>query len=168
MRIGEYLVGRKLELRSPLSPDEVSKRINAAASLIYRPFGLCEVIGGSYFGFVRLGFFTSDLQYNASPVLFGRLQERLGSTEIRARFGAPIWVKVIFGIWSFVFFLALWVLLFSPAGLAPGADWRALSIIVPLLIILPVAMHLIGTRNSESELERILEFLSDYAEARPV
>ena len=163
MRVREFLFGREVELRSPLSPDELRSRINGAAGWMFWPFQSDRIVGGITFGWMRLRYMSGPFEYNAKPVLSGRVQADLSGSHIRARFGASVSTRFFFVLW-YVFlatmFIAIWAL---PAakGVQPF-PWP----IAMVFFVLPAAMHLFFTRDASRDLRCILAFLEEYAEVR--
>ena len=99
MRVREFLFGREVELRSPLSPDELRSRINGAAGWMFWPFQSDRIVGGITFGWMRLRYMSGPFEYNAKPVLSGRVQADLSGSHIRARFGASVSTRFFFVLW---------------------------------------------------------------------
>lgn len=167
MNLRELLLGRAVRLHTTLPMDEVVSRINATTVSVLWPFNFDKIVGGSRLGFVRLGYQSSPIDYNAKPTFFGRIANRMGSTEISGHFGAPIAFKIFMAIWYFILISLLLSMLLHPEGIEPGAG-PIMWIIFPAFLAAPVAMHRVCTRNSESELIRIIEYLEETVGAKPV
>lgn len=69
MGMSDLLLGRRIVLRSSLSPDEVARSINGATGSVLNPFA-SGVSGWAYAGFVSL--------YWAVPMLNGPQKHLLG------------------------------------------------------------------------------------------
>ncbi|RYD25557.1 MAG: hypothetical protein EOP86_27150 [Verrucomicrobiaceae bacterium] len=162
-------VGQKFVMRSPLSREEMKQRINQAAGSVFNP------IGGGIRGKVLLNRLWLDhsgdmgwlFAYNAAPRLTGRLHDVLGSTEIHARFGPPRWIMPFFVIWYGL--LSLMMISLSLAALSGrSGNWEAIPfalVVIPVFFVLPIAMHVIFTRDSAAKLGHIMAFLEQEAQA---
>lgn len=166
MRLWDYFVGEPFRLRSPLAVRTVAKRINEAASSPLWPF-TAGVAGGVWSGHIRLRYRSSIFEYNAKPVLSGRLEDAPSGSSLELRYRAPIWVYGFYVIWYF--FLALVAAALLANGWAPGVPGgdKAMAIAIFLmLLVAPVGLHAVGTRRSEEELADLLDFLAEHAEAK--
>lgn len=167
MRLRDYFVGIPVRLHSQLSPRIVAERINAAAGSTLWPF-TTGVVGGVWLGSVRLRFRSSFAEYNAKPVLAGRLREGRSGSVLALRYRAPCWVYVFDVFWYSVLSLVALMPLFAQMNLdLTGADFAALYGILAAMAVFPFVLHYFGTRNSDDELTYLLEFLAEHADARP-
>lgn len=171
MRLKDYFAGIPVQLQSRLSAEILADRINNAAGSIFWPFN-CGVIGGVRFGRVSLRYRSSFFEYNAKPILVGRLREQpfpLGAVlTLRYRAPAPIYVFYLF----WYSFLSLFGLLLVGSVGQRNPDLTsgdlALSFVGwTFMIIFPLGLHFFGTRNSDEELSELLDFLAREAEAHP-
>lgn len=165
MRMGEYFIGKKIVLNSLLPRAEVQRRINAASGSMFWPFGFYRVVGGARLGFVRLRYQSHPFEYNAKPIVSGRIYEHLGGTKIRAKFGGPVWVKVFFVVWYSLLSLMAFGIAMNPSGIEPVGE-TIILIVFPFFFLAPLIMHFVFTRDSDEDLGRILEFLEHEAEAK--
>ncbi|MFM5895225.1 MAG: hypothetical protein ACKOQM_12455 [Novosphingobium sp.] len=155
----ELMFGRELELYSPLRPDELRDRINGSTGSMFWPFQVHKIVGGISLGWMRLRYQSSPFEYNAKPVLSGRMQADLSGTRIRARFGASATTKLFFVFWYSVLAIIM-VSLGAQPRMQPGQEPVPWPFIL-IFVILPAAMHLLLTRNASRDLERILRFLAE-------
>ena len=165
MKLIKYFGGESLQLRSSLSAKEVAERINRTAGSSFWPFTV-GVVGGVHWGHVRLRFRSSIFEYNAKPVLAGRLCDATGGARLDLKYRAPIWVYFFYSIWYL--FLGLIIVGLSSNGMNPeltNGDKVMVFAIFALLLVAPLGMHAIGTRNAESELGELADFLWRTAEA---
>lgn len=165
MHLRDYFAGQRLQLRSRLPARAVAKRINDAASTNFSPFGV-GVVGGVWSGRIRLKYQSSPFEYNAKPVLSGRLKDVPSGSSLELRYRAPLWVYGFYLIWYL--FLTLVAAVLIGNELAPEvtiAD-KAMAIgTIGILSITPLGLHAVGTRRSAEELSELLNFLSQHIEA---
>jgi hypothetical protein len=166
MGLRDYFVGRRLVLRSVLPRAEVKRRINCASGSAFWPFN-SGVVGGCALDRVRLQIRNTPFDYNAKPLLAGRLHDALGGTELYVRYGASAWTRVFFVYWySFLTLFTVAAVVAVPSDDAPLLP--GLLVIPLLLFAAPVLMHMLFVRNSEEELDEILGFLEREAGAKLV
>lgn len=122
--------------------------------------------GGVWSGHIRLSYRTWPFEYNAKPVLCGRLKDDGGGSSLYLRYRAPVWVYAFFLFW-YLFLVLIGAAVFGGNGdtLAVRAYMMGITVWTVLLLA-PVVLHLFGTRRSDEDLAAILSFLSDYAEAK--
>jgi len=157
VRLTDYFAGERLRLCSPLSARAVAERINEAAGSLLWPFAT-GVVGGVWSGNIRLRYRSSLFEYNAKPVLSGRVREAASGSSLDLRYRAPLWVYGFYLVWYL--FLALF------AGLI-GHGWDGATVgIFSILLVAPLGLHAVGSRRSEEELADLLDFLSQHAEAK--
>ncbi|MBS0476372.1 MAG: hypothetical protein JSR28_14665 [Proteobacteria bacterium] len=163
MKIADYFFGIPLQLRSSSEPLVVAARINAAAGSMFWPFNT-GIVGGVWSGHLRLRYCSSIFEYNAKPVLAGRVIPTTNGSLLKLRYRAPVWIYGFYVIWYFS-------LVFFSASFASGTwepdfttgDKSATILILGGLSLTPLALHAIGTHNSKKELDSILDFLSRMA-----
>jgi hypothetical protein len=169
MRLADYFFGVRRQLHSPAPPRIIADRINAAAGSALWPF-TSGVVGGVWLGHLRLRFRTSLFEYNAKPVLVGRVRETPSGSCLHLNYRAPAWVYafdlVWYGFLGFVVLLMLGQVGARNPDLQAGELFTAWAILI-LLLIAPLVMHYLGTRRSNEDLECLLEFLSRQANAVP-
>ena len=162
MRIKDYVFGQKRVLHSPLSREEVCTRINRASGSVLNPFGT-GVAGWARFGRISLRIQRGPFDYNAKPLLSGCVYEIPGGAEIYTKYGASIWTIFFFVFWyMFILLISITMAVIFLTGDA-GVNWDAMPfgiLVVVVLLIVPIIMHIVGTRESESELDEILTFLN--------
>lgn len=166
MRLRDYFGGKSVRLHSLLSPHTVSERINAAAGSRFWPF-TTGVVGGVWAGHVRLRFRSSITEYNAKPVLADRLREGSTGSTLILRYRAPAWAYVFDLFWYSVLGLVTFGLLVG--GIRPDTTSGDLVTAVAVcltLLIFPLVMHYVGTRNSDQELRQLLHFLAEHVDAK--
>ena len=167
VNLRDYILGRRVTLLSPHSKDEVARRIKEAT-----PFGLSPfthgVSGWVWSGWVRLAWNIPMFGNGFRPIFSGRLREDQKGTTLTASYGAP---------WFLRLFLAFWYLVLSlitAVGLTLGFDnqdggegvWLA-WIVLPLLLLAPLAFHFIANRNANTHFDAMLEHLSEAADLAP-
>ncbi|RIV86684.1 hypothetical protein [Aurantiacibacter zhengii] len=160
MGIFEYFKGRRIRLESPLSPDEVAKRINRASGSRFNLFsrGIKGGVLRHHMNLFDQG--TWPFSYNASPVLVGRLMDKDGGCAIDAKFRAPVWVYGFYIMWYLI--VTLFVLI-AVALVLEGRMTTEGWIIFPAMAffsIAPVGLHYLFVRGEQS-LEGILQMLTD-------
>jgi hypothetical protein len=167
MRLRDYFVGKSFCLQSPLSPRTVAERINAAAGSTLWPFN-DGVVGGVRLGSVRLRFRSSFAEYNAKPVLAGRLREGRSGSVLSLRYRAPYAAHLFDIVWyGGLALLALGLVFGEVNPDLTWGDWALLCAGYVAFLVAPVVLHYFGTRNSDAELTYLLDFLAEHAEAKP-
>jgi len=167
MRFVDYFFGMRRQLRSPTSARIVADRINGAAGSVLWPF-TTGVVGGVLSGHLRLRFRSSPFEYNAKPVLSGRLWETPNGSSLDLNYRAPAWVYAFYLFW-YGFLALVLLMMFGQIGVrTPDLQSAELSRVWALLIsllIAPVVMHYVGTRRSNEDFERLMDFLAEQADA---
>ena len=165
MRLRDYFAGERFRLRSSLSTRTVAERVNQAAGSTLWPFST-GVVGGIRSGHIRLRYRSSPFEYNAKPVLSGRLQEVPRGSSLDLRYRAPVWVYGFYIVWYL--FLAFLIFGLVANGWFPevtDSEKAQVAATIALLLVAPVGLHMFGTRNAEEELSDLLDFLAQHAEA---
>jgi hypothetical protein len=162
MRLRDYFVGQPVLLNSLHSPRIVAERINAAAGSIFSPFKR-GVVGGVWLGRIRLRFVSSFGEYNAKPVLAGRLREAPTGSILVLRYRAPIRVYLFHVVWYSILLLVALAFL---AGEIKSTGFAPAFLVPATLLIFPLVLHYAGTRNSAEELDYLLDFLAEQADAK--
>ena len=166
MHLREYFAGQRCRLLSPLSVRTVSERINRAAGSAVWPF-TTGIVGGVWSGHIRLRYRSSLFEYNAKPVLSGRLRDVPSGSSLELRYRAPLWVYGFYLFWYLL--LTVGVVGLIGGGWAPevtrGEKAMVMGIFAALLVA-PLALHAFGTRRSAEELAELLDFLSEQAQAK--
>jgi len=166
MHLTDYFAGQSFRLCSPLSVRTATERINEAAGSVLWPFNT-GVVGYAWSGHIRLRYRSSPLEYNAKPVLAGRLQDAPGGSRLELRYRAPLWVYGFYLVWYL--FITLVVVGLVSNGWAPGvaSGDKAMGLgIIAALFVAPLGLHALGTRRSAEELAELLDFLSAQVEAK--
>lgn len=161
----DYFAGQRLQLRSPLPARTAAQRINDAAGSMLWPFAM-GVVGGVWLGNIRLQYRSSPFEYNAKPVLAGRLQDLASGSTLELRYRAPLWVYGFYFVWYL--FLSLVGVVLIGNGWAPDmtSAEKAMAVgTIVLLLVVPIVLHAVGTRRSDDELATILDFVSSNIDA---
>jgi hypothetical protein len=170
MRLRDYFVGQPVRLTSRHSPRIVAERINAAAASSFWPFHSDAVVGGVWLGRLRLRFVSSPLEYNAKPLLAGRLRETRSGSILTLRYRAPFWVYFFDLFWFCALGMVILMMLGQFGERNPDLTNSDLAFIWALLLamlVTPLAFHYVGTRNSDEELGYLLDFLAERIDAKP-
>lgn len=167
MRLADYFFGVRRQLQSPASARIVADRINEAASSSLWPF-TTGVVGGVWSGHLRLRFRTSFLEFNAKPVLTGRLRETPSGSCLDLNYRAPAWVYAFYLAW-YLSLGSVILLMLGAIGVRntdlQGGELASVWAGLILLLIAPLMFHYLGTRRSDDDLERLLDFLAQQADA---
>ena len=169
MRLRDYLVGQPVRLTSRHSPREVAERINEAAGSRFWPFHTDAVVGGVWLGRLRLRYVSSPFEYNAKPQLAGGLREGRSGSILELRYRAPSWVYVFDLVWFGALGMVTLVMLGLVGERNPDLTNSDLVFIWTILLALlaaPLALHYVGTRNSDEELGYLLDFLAERIDAK--
>ena len=165
MRLRDYFLGIPVRLRSPLSAQTVANRVNSSAASPFWPF-TDGVAGRIWLGHIRLRFRDSFFEYNAKPVLVGRLEDASSGSILTLRYRAPAWAYVFDLFWYSFLGLSLLTLLFADMNPALAAsDHAFVSAGFALFAVFPLGLHYYGTRRSDEELTYLLDFLAEQAGA---
>ena len=124
--------------------------------------------GGIFFGRVRLRYQSSPFEYNAKPILAGRIDPVSNGSLLRLTYRGRTWFRLFFVFWYL--FLAIFAAVLLTVGTDPplhGTERLFPVVIIGGLAIVPMFMHVIGTRRSEEELDELIDFLRHVAETRP-
>ena len=107
------------------------------------------------------------MDYNAKPMLVGRLMENANGTRILASFGATFWMKAFFVYWYvFLLIFSIVAIASGPFIGANGEEVYFPYLMLPLFVVAPIAMHVLFNRGGERELTELLAFLEKAADAR--
>lgn len=159
MRLRDYIMGQRFVLRSRRSVDHVTTRIREGSANIFNPFA-SGVSGWCRFGHLRLWWSTPFFSNGFQPTFSARLRESLGGTELHARFGASLYLRIFFSFWYGLLLVAMIFLVGALLGDGPKTGNEPLGfLIVPLFMAIPIVLHLIFNRNADQHLEEILGFL---------
>jgi len=169
MKARDYYFGQHVTLRSPLKPDEIAQRIkdDTKDQWWWMPLRTGPV-GRVRWGRLSLAYRSSPFEYNAKPVLVGPIERTMTGTIMRLTYRGPTWSRIFYAFWYVI--LTLFAIGFAVAGTDPplhGAERLMPLGIVAAMMLMPVAMHVIGTRRSDDELEELIDFLGRVAEAKP-
>jgi hypothetical protein len=163
----EYLFGRRIVLRSALPHAEVVERIDAGAGSFFFPVHR-GISGGVYFGVVYLRWSNSIFGNNLRPIFAGRLVERQGLTEMRARFGGPViglvFLAVYYLLLGFLLSLIAMGLLGQPGRLIDGFAMLTLA----AGTVGPLAFLGIAIRGSDQHWLALLAMLEREAGLAPI
>jgi hypothetical protein len=166
MGLLDYFSARLIYLQSPLPIEECSHRINATAGSIFNPFHM-GVAGFVWMSSVRLRYRSALHEFGTTPVLIGRLDPMLGGTRLKLRFRAPM--PAYFAA-AFVFPMLLMMVWLAIAALGPlGASSEGgleILAVVIVMVILPLLIFLIGSRNADAHLDALMRFLEQQVQAR--
>jgi hypothetical protein len=111
--------------------------------------------------------YSSFFEYNAKPILSGRVERTATGTILRLVYRSPYATHVFLVFWYLILIATTGVML--TGGTEPaleGSDRSFPFAIIGLLVVAPIGMHFVGTRNADAELEELLDFLERVAEAR--
>ena len=164
MGLKDYLLGRRFQLHSLLPANEVESRIREAAGSLFNPFG-DGVSGWCRFGHLRLHVATPMFSNGFQPIFAGRVSGDLGATEVNARFGASLYLRIFFLFWYGVLLIIAFTLV--PVILRGPLEtgYEPLGILMVLLFMAaPLLFHKIFNRGADDELEKILQFLQEEAD----
>lgn len=109
------------------------------------------------------------MQYNAKPVLSGRIKDAPLGSIMRLAYRGPVMILPFYVFWYG--FLTFVTVMLAVHGIDPADDPSGPVFAVAILIVMwlaPATMHVIGTRNADDELDALLEFLRDTVETQPV
>jgi hypothetical protein len=169
MTIRDYYFGRRITMRSSLRPDEIQQRIrdDTNVPIWWKPFQVGPV-GRVRWGRLKLRFASSPFQYNAKPILVGLIERTMTGSTLRLAYRGSTWSRIFFVIWYG--FIALMAVAFSTMEMDPSLRGTERFIpfgLIVLLALVPIGMHLFGTRRSDDELEQLIDFLDRVAQAKP-
>lgn len=167
MRLGDYYRGLPLNLRTPLAPDEVARRIGQVISSPMRPFAT-GIVGTVRPGRLHLRYKPSLFSYDGMPVLAGPIRAEQGSLLL-LRYRGRLAARLAFPLALAIVMLSLGIVLASGA-LAPTPVWaKALILFFMLLTVtLPALIHAFLIRNAEANMEHLAQFLRTTIEAKNV
>ena len=167
MKITHYFSGQNYILRSPLSVEQVKQKINHASGSSLWPFST-GVVGGVYFGRLRLQYRGFPLFDDYAPRLAGHLYEDLGGTIFRLKYRAQDLVIIFLFFWYLILTFISFTFLAAYISGDEGLNREAIPVLLLLLtlyFVAPIGMHLFGTRNSDQELDEIQNFLEREVQA---
>ena len=152
MGLKDFFLGQAVWLRSPMPARTVTERVNKAAGSMLLPVDN-GVVGGVWSRHIRLKYRSSILEFNAKPVLSGRIEDTASGSSMKLRYRAPFWAQ---GFYALPYlFLTLSIVGISAGGWASNDTYG----IVALLLVGPRALHALGTRRSQDELAALIDFL---------
>jgi len=168
MNLRDYFIGQEIELRSPLMPEQIEQGIKDALRRpwLSRPFQIGPA-GGIWLGRIRLRYQSSFFEYNAKPILIGRVERTPTGSTLRLVYRGRTWFRAFFLFWYV--FLAIILTTFAILGTDPplhGAERLFPFAIMVALAVFPFILHAIGTRNSDDDLDELIVFLGQVADAR--
>jgi hypothetical protein len=118
-------------------------------------------VGGVFSGHIRLRYRSFVFEYNAKPVLSGRIQDAPSGSTLDLRYRAPAWVYAFYLFWYlFLVFIAVALLANDWAAELTGRDKAMAVAIVAVFLVAPVGLHAVGTRRSDEELADLMDFLT--------
>ena len=158
MRLLAYFGGHPIRLWTPFPPSLCASRINEAARSPFDPFAR-GVVGLVLFGHLRLRFRSGWLEYGAKPVLAGVVASAGSGSRLDLRYRAPASIYVGLALTVPIFGLMLWLSATDQHAGLHALDLWPVAMVVMLFFSMQYAWHRFGTRNSEAELDEILEFL---------
>ena len=104
------------------------------------------------------------MDYNAKPVLAGRLHDDMGATRMDAKFRAPAFAYFFFIFWYSILLIMVSVMvILLTTGSWELEAWITFPILC-LFAVMPIGMHYLFNRNAVDQLEEILVFLSNTAD----
>lgn len=155
-----------MRLISPLDHRTVQAAITANTQAPFWPFAT-GAVGWARMGWVRLGYKSGFFDYNAKPVLVGRVEADMGRTVLDLRYRAPLKVYGFLVLW-FLFMILPWRILSDAASHSLSLETVGWELGFFLLYLLaPLGVHWFGTLDADQELELLLEFLRQHAKAVP-
>ena len=154
-----YFLGQQLRLQSPLQPEDIATRINKAAGSSWNPFAE-GVIGKASSRSLRLARSRSPFEFNAKPILVGRITSADHGSRLDLWYGAPGLAVVFFVVWYVL------LAIFGIAILRSGME-RFTGILLVVFLLVPVFLQILGTMRSEKDLGDMLAFLFDETGAHP-
>jgi|GEM_PF-2704726 len=165
MRLWDYFAGREVWLRSPLTPRIAADRINdAAGSLAW--LSRKHVLGGAWFGYVRINRRGSLFERRFEPVLAGRIVAVPAGSDLHLRYRAPNWIYLLVPVWySMVAAFAIGIMSFGTQVVLTDAQK---AIILAFASLVPILNLMFATRRSGEQLAELLAFLAEHAEAKPI
>ena len=168
MRLLDYFAGPPFYLWSPLAPAECARRVNDAAGFAFDPFRK-GVTGFVWLDRVRLRYRTAIREFGTKPVLAGRIDPMRGGTQLRLRFRAPMPAYFALAMAFPMLLMMIWFAMLASNSLGVSTDdFVPLLMAAFVFVVLPFAMFFVGTRNAEAELQELLRFLAQHAQARPM
>ena len=168
MRLGDYYRGLPLNLRTPLPPGEVARRIAATIASPMNPFAT-GIIGYAMFGRVQLRRRKSLFSYNGMPVLAGPVKAEGRGSLLLLKYRGHLATRLAFPL-AFLL-VGLGMLVFVATGPSPGvAPWQLAPILAALAVFmaLPLAIHRFMIRNAEADMAYLADFLRTTLDAKDV
>lgn len=167
MRLSDYYRGLPLNLRTPLPPDEVVRRIGTAVASPLRPFAT-GMIGYATLHRLHLRYRPSLFSYKAMPVLAGAIRAEQGSLLL-LKYRGHLATRLAFPFAMVVVLLALSIVMASGAAADMPAWGIGLVFLFMLLAVtLPLLIHAFLIRNAEANLEHLADFLRTTLDAKDV
>lgn len=168
MRLGDYYRGLPLNLRTPLPPDEVARRIDGAISSPMNPFA-SGIVGYARIGRMQLRLRKSIFAYNAMPVLAGPVRTEGSGSLLLLKYRGHLATRLAFPL-AFLM-VGLGVLVFVATGPSQGvASWQLVPILAALAVFmtLPLTIHRFMIRNAEADMAQLAAFLRETLDAKDV
>jgi len=167
MRLGDYYRGLPLNLRTPLPPDEVARRIGGAISSPMRPFAT-GIIGSVRPGRLQLRYKPSLFGYDGMPVLAGPIRAEQGSLLL-LRYRGRLSARLAFPLAFMMVAVAIGIVVASGA-LAGSPAWAKALIpfFMLLAVALPLLIHAFFIRNAEADMAHLAAFLRTTLDAKDV
>lgn len=169
MRLGDYYRGLPLNLRTPLPPDEVARRIGGAICSPLRPFAT-GIVGYAPLGRLQLRFRKSLFSYNGMPVLVGPVRAERGGSLLILNYRGHLATRLAFPLAFLVVGAGVLTYLASGAQSPAIAPWQMalIAFILVLAMALPLGLHAFFIRNAEGDLAAMADFLRTTLEAKDV
>jgi hypothetical protein len=168
MRLLDYFASPLIYLQSPLSIDECSHRINAAAGSVFNPFHL-GVAGWVWMSTVRLRYRSALTEFGTKPVLVGRIDPMHGGTQFRLRLRAAMPAYFAAAMAVPMLLMMLYIGMLATGGLGVSVDGaEQLLVMAVVFVILPFVMFFIGARNADAHRDALMRFLAEHVQARPL
>ena len=97
----------------------------------------------------------------------GRIRADPTGSILDLCYGAPLWVTVFYIVWySFLIIAVAAVVTKGWSSNLADSDKAMVAAIYLGLLVAPLGLHAIGTRNSEDELAALTAFLTEHAETK--
>ncbi len=160
MRLRDYFGGLPLRVATRLPPEEVERRINAAAPSPLGPFAT-GVLGQARSGWVQLRYRPGLFSYKGMPMLTGPIEAAGSGSVLSLVYRGRLATRLAFLLgYSAIGIMVLVFIAFG--GWAPGIEPREKALAIAMLgivALLPLGVHMIGIRGGEAHLEALANFL---------
>ena len=168
MRLLEFFAAPLFYLQSPLLIDECSRRINDAAGSVLNPWRT-GVAGFVWMSSIRLRYRTALFEFGTTPVLIGRLDPMHGGTRFQLRFRAPMPAYFALALAFPMLLMTIWLGMLASNSLGVSTDDAAPLLMAAIVfVVLPFAMFFVGARKADAQLDELMRFLAQHAQARPL